>query len=215
MKLLISALVLLLLAGCVQPHTPAETVTVSGEPAVPRDQRIVQQGAFQHPAPDLLYRQQPVVTVNEYSRNIVHELMAQHHALDDNAMVAVTDLAWVDSALDQGSLFGHHFSEAMIYDLHRFGVPVLDYKATDYIRVTADGDFVLSRNFEELKAELPIKYVVTGTMTNHQQGLLINARLVQIDNKRVISAARTFVPNHIVRALQQWEQQQMLRLKQG
>ncbi len=214
MKLFIPALVLLL-CGCVQQQNPANSVRVTGEPPAERSQRIEHQTMFQHNAQQQLYRQQPITTVNEYSRNIVHELMQQHQALDDNAMVAVTDLSYTDSALDQGSLFGHHFSEAMIYDLHRFGVPVLDYKATDYIRVTPDGDFVLSRNFEELKAELPIKYVITGTMTMHQQGLLVNARLIQIDNKRVISAARTFVPNHVVRALLQWEQQQTLRLKQG
>lgn len=208
-------ILVLLLSGCVQPHPPVNSVRVSGEQAAQRSERIEQQAMVQHSESQPLYRQQPVTTVNEYSRNLIHELMEQHHALDDNAMVAVTDLSYTDSALDQGSLFGHHFSEAMIYDLHRFGVAVLDYKATDYIRVTPDGDFVLSRNFEELKAELPIKYVVTGTMTQHQQGLLINARLIQIDNKRVISAARTFVPNHIVRALLQWEQQQTLRLKQG
>lgn len=212
MKLLMP-IVVLLLSGCVQ--APANSVRVSAEPPAQRSERIEQHTVFQHSAPQPLYRQQPITTVNEYSRNLVHELMQQHDALDDNAMVAVTDLSYTDSALDQGSLFGHHFSEAMIYDLHRFGVPVLDYKATDYIRVTPDGDFVLSRNFEELKAELPIKYVITGTMTTHQQGLLINARLIQIDSKRVISAARTFVPNHIVRALLQWEQQQTLRLKQG
>ncbi|MBU1309678.1 MAG: hypothetical protein KKE30_09125 [Gammaproteobacteria bacterium] len=213
MKQLIPTLVLLL-CGCVQ-QGPANNVRLTGEPPAERSQRVEQQPGLGHSAPDQFYRQQPITTVNEYSRNIVHELMQQHQALDDNAMVAVTDLSYTDSTLDQGSLFGHHFSEAMIYDLHRFGVPVLDYKATDYIRVTPDGDFVLSRNFEELKAELPIKYVITGTMTMHQQGLLVNARLIQIDTKRVISAARTFVPNHIVRALQQWQQQQTLRLKQG
>lgn len=212
MKQCIPALAVLLF-GCVVP--PENTVRIISEPDAPRSERINQQNVFQPDSTAILQRHTPHTTVNDYSRNIVHELMEQHLALEDNAMVAVTDLSYTDSSLDQGSLFSHHFSEAIIYDLHRFGVAVLDYKATDYIRVTPEGDFVLSRNFEELKAELPIKYVVTGTMTKHRQGLLVNARLIEIDSKRVISAARTFVPEHVVRALLNHELQHSLRLKQG
>jgi len=81
--------------------------------------------------------------------------------------------------------------------------------------VTDKGDFVLSRDFSELSAELPIKYVVTGTVTLHQAGLMLNARLIQIDNKRVISAARTFVPAAVYNAILQQRQDASLKLKQG
>lgn len=158
---------------------------------------------------------EPVLTINDYARNIVHELMAQHRIPDDMAMVAVTDFSYVDTALDGGSVVSNHLSEAIIYDLHKFGVNVLDFKVTDYIRVTPSGDFVLSRSFEELHHEQPIKYVVTGTLTPHAKGILVNARLVQIDNKRVISAARSFIPDDIVKTIQHREQQYLLQLKQG
>jgi TolB-like protein len=146
-------------------------------------------------------------------RNLVHELMALQLSLDSDSQVGVTDFSYVDSPLDEGSVFSNHLSEAMIYDLHKFGVPVLDYKVTDYIRVTETGDFVLSRDYQELSEEVAIRYVVTGTLTTHQQGVLVNARLVQIDNKRVISAARSFIPRHIVQAVISRQGEQVMRIK--
>ena len=157
----------------------------------------------------------PMLTINEYARALVHELMSNHRAADDNGLVGVTDFAYVDTALDQGSVLSNHLSEAIMYDLHKFGVAVLDYKVTDYIRVTASGDFALSRDFNELGNSQPIRYVVTGTMTAHKQGVLVNARLIRIDNKQVISAARTFMPQQVVSALLSNSGGDKLQLKQG
>ncbi|WP_445425218.1 FlgO family outer membrane protein [Alishewanella sp. HL-SH06] len=215
----ISAVVAFSLTACVQQATkqpkivPENAVTMRGELA--REQRIANQQAFEPQSVTQHYRQTPVVTLDNYARNLVQELMTNHHNADENAMVAVTDLAFIDTDLQQGSVFTNHLSEAIIYDLHLFGVPVLDYKVTDYIRVTPQGDFVLSRDFNELSAELPIKYVVTGTATLHQAGIMLNARLIQIDSKRVISAARTFVPAAVYNAILQQHGDATLKLKQG
>ena len=153
--------------------------------------------------------------VSSAHQRVRHELMSNHRAAEDAGIVGVTDFAYVDTPLDHGTVLSNHLSEAIIYDLHLFGVPVLDFKVTDYIRVTEKGDFVLSRDFSELSAELPIKYVVTGTVTHHQSGLMLNARLIQIDTKRVISAARTFVPAAVYKAILQQHSDTTLKLKQG
>lgn len=216
---LTSGVLLIALTACVQPVNqnvkvvPENAVTMRGELA--REHRITSQSAFLPESVQQHYRQTPIVTLDQYARNLVHELMANHHRVEDQAMVAVTDLAFIDTDLQQGSVFTNHLSEAIIYDLHLFGVPVLDFKVTDYIRVTEKGDFVLSRDFSELSAELPIKYVVTGTATHHQAGIMLNARLIQIDNKRVISAARTFVPSAVYKAILQQHSDAVLKLKQG
>jgi TolB-like protein len=205
----------ILLSGCAASD---RTVSVTGQPAAEqssRAQRITQLPTSVSPVGHEQYSpsQQPLLTVNDYVRNLVHELMALQLSLDSDSQVGVTDFSYVDSPLDEGSVFSNHLSEAMIYDLHKFGVPVLDYKVTDYIRVTESGDFVLSRNYQELSEEVAIRYVVTGTLTTHQQGILVNARLVQIDNKRVISAARSFIPRHIVQAVISRQGEQVMRIK--
>lgn len=220
MKRLTIVATLVLLGGCAVPE---RSVTVVGQNSDQqsseyqnnRSQRITQVQSSALPTGNEMSgsAQQPLLTVNDYVRNLVHELMALQHNLDSDSQLGVTDFSYIDSALDQGSVFSNHLSEAMIYDLHKFGVPVLDYKVTDYIRVTESGDFVLSRNYEELSDEVAIRYVVTGTLTTHQQGVLVNARLVQIDNKRVVSAARTFIPRHIVQAVISRQGEQVMRIK--
>lgn len=221
MKYTLILSLLMLLTGCVvQKAKPQEGGALHGVnkrqvQINQRQDKANQRSVFQSTEPNLVMRTQPVITVNEYSRNLVHELMALNHALDDGAYVGVTDLTFVDSDLLHGNVLSNHLSEAIIYDLHKFGVPVLDFKVTDYVRVTDSGDFALSRDFTELSAQLPIKYVVTGTMTQHKMGLLINARLVQINNKKVISVARTFIPSTVVQALLQYENEQQLKFKQG
>ena len=209
------ALTLAALAGCVSAGDEDDKQSVAVNVDNSREQRINEQDAFQTAEPAMYMRQQPLVTVNEYARNLVHELMALHQAVEDDAYIGVTDLAYVDTDLLQGSILSNHLSEAIIYDLHKFGAKVVDFKVTDYVRVTENGDFALSRDFTELTASQPIKYVVTGTLTKHKLGVLVNARLVQINNKRVISAARSFIPANVVQAVLQHEAPQQLMLKQG
>jgi TolB-like protein len=215
MNRLSSLAILAVLSGCAAPE---QTVTVAGQRDDAQDnraQRIDRLASSASPASNDMQTSArlPLLTVNDYVRNLVHELMALQDTLDSDSRIGVTDFSYVDSALDQGSVFSNHLSEAMIYDLYKFGVPVLDYKVTDYIRVTETGDFALSRNYEELSDEVAIRYVVTGTLTTHQQGVLVNARLVQIDNKQVVSAARTFIPRHIVQAVISRQGEQVMRIK--
>ncbi|WP_333608534.1 FlgO family outer membrane protein [Arsukibacterium sp.] len=209
-----------LLTGCASAPNTVAVEGVQSQADDARSQRIqraapVAANTVTPASPQLILQELPLLTVNDYARNLVHELMSLQQALDENSFIGVTDFSFVDSALDKGSVLSHHLSEALIYDFHKFGVPVLDYKVTDYIRVTPSGDFVLSRNYQELSAEVPIRYVVTGTLTSHQQGILVNARLIQIDNKQVVSAARSFIPRHIVQALISSQGEQQLRIKQG
>ncbi|WP_019676944.1 FlgO family outer membrane protein [Arsukibacterium perlucidum] len=215
MKRLTTIAILTVLSGCAVPERTVSVTGQSGDSHDNRTQRIAQLPSSAMPAGNDLQSSSglPLLTVNDYVRNLVHELMALQQSLNSDNQIGVTDFSYVDSALDQGSVFSNHLSEAMIYDLHKFGVPVLDYKVTDYIRVTETGDFVLSRNYEELSEEVAIRYVVTGTLTTHQQGVLVNARLVQIDNKRVVSAARTFIPRHIVQAVISRQGEQVMRIK--
>ena len=215
MKRLTILAIFVVLSGCVAPERTVAVTGKNGDNKETRSQRIGQLPSSASPAGNDLQSSArlPLLTVNDYVRNLVHELMALQQSLDSDSQIGVTDFSYVDSALDQGTVFSNHLSEAMIYDLHKFGVPVLDYKVTDYIRVTETGDFVLSRNYEELSEEVAIRYVVTGTLTTHQQGVLVNARLVQIDNKRVVSAARTFIPRHIVQAVISRQGEQVMRIK--
>ena len=68
----------------------------------------------------------------------------------------------------------------MKLELNRRGEVVVDFKTTGNIQVTPQGDFVMSRNYKDLSSRLPISRILTGTFSRNQQGILVNARIIDL-----------------------------------
>ncbi|MDX2367782.1 MAG: FlgO family outer membrane protein, partial [Colwellia sp.] len=64
-----------------------------------------------------------------------------------------------------------------------------------------EGDFISSRDFNDLSSNIPIRYIVTGNLVKHQGGYLVNARVVGITSKAVVASAQSFIPAHVAKAL--------------
>lgn len=139
--------------------------------------------------------------IGAYVQNMTQDLIANMRALSDTTPLGVTNFALIDSNLQQTNLLGQQMAESFVHELHKFNVPVIDYKATQSIRVTSNGDFFLSRDFLELESQLPIEYVLTGTMTRHRGGYLVNARILQLESKAVVASAQMMIPYYVVDAL--------------
>jgi TolB-like protein len=80
-------------------------------------------------------------------------------------------------------------------------VPVVDYKLADFIRIEANGDIALSRDYLDLAVDIPIRYVLTGTMVQDEQGILINARMVGMESKAIVGSAQTLIPYNVISRL--------------
>jgi TolB-like protein len=81
--------------------------------------------------------------------------------------------------------------------VHELGIPVIDFKATGYIRITEQGDFAFSKDYEDFSGDMPIRYIVGGTMLKLTGGYLINARIVGFESKAVVASAQSFIPNNV------------------
>ncbi len=139
--------------------------------------------------------------IGAYVQNMTQDLIANMEYLSDKTPVGVTHFSLLDGDLQQTNLLGYQLAESFIHELHKFRVPVVDFKATDYIRVTPKGDFFLSRDFMELKNRTVMEYVLTGTLTRHQGGYLVNARIIGLESRAVVSTAQMLVPYYVVEAL--------------
>lgn len=139
--------------------------------------------------------------IGDYVQNMAQDLISNMEYVSDTTPIGVTHFALTDSDLNKTNLLGYQIAESFIHELHKFRIPVLDYKATDYIRVTETGDFLLSRDFLELKHKVPMQYILTGTMTKHQGGFLVNARIIGLDTKAVVASSQMLVPFYVVEAL--------------
>lgn len=161
------------------------------------------------------YQPQVGVNVNHYIQGMMHDLVANLDMVKQGMIIGVTSFVYLDGAYDHTDLFGNQLSEGFMHEIHQFGLDVVDFKTTDFIRVTPKGDFVFSRDFMELREEQPIEYVLGGTLVQHQGGTLVNARIVSVASKKVLASAQSFVPQHVVSAIQPSAMPGKLYLKQG
>jgi len=143
----------------------------------------------------------PTKHVGDYVQNMAQDLVANMENLTDKTPIGVTNFALIDSNLQKTNLLGYQLSESFIHEMHKFRIPVIDFKATEYIRVTDHGDFILTRDFLELTENAPIEYILTGTLTKHQGGYLVNARILGLRTKAVVASAQLLMPMNVVDAL--------------
>lgn len=149
-----------------------------------------------------VYRGQALTKhIGDYVQNMTQDLISNMDYLTDKTPVGVSHFALLDSDLQQTNLLGHQLAESFLHELHKFRIPVIDYKATDYIRVTEQGDFLLSRDFLELENRVNVDYILTGTLARHQGGYLVNARILGLKTKVVVASAQMLVPFYVVDAL--------------
>ncbi len=148
------------------------------------------------------YKGRPLTKhVGDYVKNLTQDLISNMEYISAKTPVAVTHFALLDSDLQQTSLLGQQMAESFMHELHKFRIPVLDHKATDYIRITDAGDFLLSRDYLDLNSSLPIEYILTGTMAKHQGGVLVNARILGLESRAVVASAQMLIPFYVVDAL--------------
>jgi len=152
--------------------------------------------------------------INHYVRGIMQDLVGNLQYVNSTTPIAVTSFVFLEGDFEQSGLLGNQIAESFIHEVHKFGIPVIDFKTTDFIRVTEQGDFILSRDFIELTPGLPVKYVVLGTLAPSKGGLIVNARIVGIKSKAVVATAQSFIPEHVAQPLMK-QSQSGISLVQG
>ncbi|MBD57246.1 FlgO family outer membrane protein [uncultured Pseudoalteromonas sp.] len=153
--------------------------------------------------------------INHYVRGIMQDLVENLQYVNDKTPIAVSSFVYLDADYNSTTLLGNQLAESFIHELHTFGVPVVDFKTTDYMRVTPSGDYVFSRDYLELNQDQNFNYVLAGTLVNHQSGVLVNARIVGLASKAVVGSAQGFIPQSVVDALDSTNRSDGIILKQA
>ena len=139
--------------------------------------------------------------LNFYVRGMMQQLVSNMQYVNSTTAMAVSSFVFLDGSYEHASIVGKQLSESFVHEVHKYGIPIVDFKATDYIRVTQNGDFVLSKDFLDLDSELPIKYVLTGTLVKQPTGYLVNARVIGIKSKAIVATAQGKLPIAVINSL--------------
>lgn len=139
--------------------------------------------------------------LRDYVRDLVAEMSLNLRAVDSSKAIAVTNFAFTNLDYDSTNELGHALADTFMMELHQFGFRTLDVKVTDFIRITPQGDFAMSRDYLELKADYPVDYVLVGKITNYKKGYRVLARIVDIKSKDILAAGESFIPKKLVNML--------------
>lgn len=115
--------------------------------------------------------------------------------------IAVASFVHFDSTLSRTNVLGNQLAETFVHELQEFGLPVVDYKVTGAIRITPRGDFAFSRDVAELAEKQSIGYILSGTIIQKDDGVVVNARIVGLTSKRVVASAKAYIPGFILHKL--------------
>lgn len=212
-KFLLSSTLVTVLAGCSTFSKEPESISAVDEIARQVDSRFQAYSAESFMANKGTVKE--IKNINQYVRGLMHQLVDNVKYVNESTPLAVTSFVLLDSDLQTTNLVGNQIAESFIHEVHKFGLPVLDYKTTDFFRISDDGDYIFSRDYMELRSDLPIDYVLSGTLTKHQKGYLVNARIIGIKSKAIVASAQGLVPDYAIKSLQNTQKNDGIPLRQG
>jgi TolB-like protein len=135
----------------------------------------------------------PRHTMDFFIESMTEDLMVSNVAVSSRTPIAITSFVDLQN-MDATNWLGNSVSEGFIHQFQRRGFKVVDFKTTGSIQVTQQGDFALSRDWQDLAQEQQIQYVLTGTMLRQEGGVLVNARVVGMQSRVVVATAQGFLP---------------------
>lgn len=133
-----------------------------------------------------------------YQHTLAAQLFEQQQGLQ---RVAVSSFVPVDRLMqsqDKYTRMARQLQEGLISEATLYNIGVIEYRLTQQLQLNQQQERALSRNPEQLREHYRLDYIVVGTYSEVEGGILINARLVNSRNATVMSAASVMVPWHTI-----------------
>ena len=133
-----------------------------------------------------------------YVEQMALDLTDTMQVAPQDAAIAVTSFVDLDASLTTASQLGNQLSETFIHQLQKFGYSAVDFKTANLITVNKQGDFAFTRNTRKLAGTNIASHVLSGTLIYRADGVVVNARVINIENKRLAASSRTFIPLYVL-----------------
>lgn len=156
----------------------------------------------------------PKHAINDVVKGLAYQMLESSAFVNAKTPVAVTSFVNLKD-LESTNWLGNQIAENFVHELQRHGLVVIDFKTTGHIRVTKEGDYVFSRDWKELPERQIIDYVVTGTMMEQENGIIINARMIGIQSHVVVATAQSFIPRWVLGEERHGENSENVKMKDG
>ena len=152
--------------------------------------------------------------VNSSSENLIHQhitrlantLFSSAKNMKLNQSVAVGTFLPVSLINEKSKLEQNHIGlqiqESFITLGSQAGLKIIEYKTMSSIVIQQGSDVMLSRQIQNLHEKVNAQYFLTGTYSEQENSLVVNARLIELSSQNVVAAATDYIPTVSLRSKQ-------------
>lgn len=108
-----------------------------------------------------------------------------------------------EKEISEHSYIGLQIQESFITLGSQAGLNIIEYKTMSSIKLQPGVDVMLSRDLQNLHEKMNAKYFLTGTYSEQENSLVVNARLIELSSQNVVAAATDYIPIVSMRSKQQ------------
>ena len=139
--------------------------------------------------------------VNDYTDRLAHDLFKNMRNKKLDQPILVTSFVNFDDTLKNSSKLGNLVSESLIGNMQAYDIQVMDVHLMGAIDITPTGDFVFSRDRDDINYSGEVAYVLSGVIIENERGYTVNARIMELQSKKILSTASTFIPFFVVEVI--------------
>lgn len=107
----------------------------------------------------------------------------------DNLKIGITSLVNLHN-IKETTHFGRIISESLFNELHKKGLSLIDFRGQTNISINDTGEFFLSRNIKDLNPKVTVNYILVGTYSVIEEGILINTRIIDNKTGKLLTSSR-------------------------
>lgn len=162
-----------------------EHTIVAGTPTA------MQQAYFERPPSYLV--------LSDYANSLAEKLSAQIGDSYRASELAITPFVWFDHSLKRTGPLGQQFAELLLNSLRQQSFDVIDTVVTGEYALTSSGLRVFSRTEHNEKIIAAAQHALVGTMLPSDDGIVVNARIVDVNSGRVQATHSFILPKILFR----------------
>ncbi|NOU50751.1 hypothetical protein HG263_09425 [Pseudoalteromonas sp. JBTF-M23] len=150
-------------------------------------------------------------TVHQYVSDLSIQLSNISGVRKRNARIAVMSFFKADGlgetlAEQQASGLSQQIQESLLTQFTQLGYHTVEHRLENQLTLLDNADSMLSRRIDNLRERQNIDFVVAGSLTQQQHAYIVNARLIDMQTGRVVSAATTEIPVNVM-----WSDEKVLQ----
>jgi TolB-like protein len=135
--------------------------------------------------------------ISNYTSKLAYDLLKNLRGTVLDTPIAVSSFVEFAPNSQNSSKLGMLISENLLGQLQNQNIPVVDIHLMDGLQINKNGSFAFHQDMEGFFYSESVKYVLAGYLTRYTHGLVINARIMQFDNKQIVSSATTLIPHYV------------------